>query len=284
MDTLVSTQWLAEHRDDDALIVVDATMHLPASGRNARDEYSEGHLPGARFLDLATLTNTSAAAPFALPTPEQFARRMESIGISNADKVVLYDDSAIKSAARAWFTFRSNGMTQVAVLDGGAAKWRAEDRPIETIQPQYAPARFTQWTATQPSIRTKADILDLVRASSPHVQIVDARDAARFSGSVEDRVHGLPGGHIPGARNVCFAKLYRDDGTLRSAQSIAATFADAGVLADRPIITSCGSGVTACSLLLALERIGATDAALYDGSWSEWGSDPDTPKQIGPAD
>lgn len=281
MDSLVSTDWLSRALGADDLVVLDASMHLPAAGRDARAEFAAGHIPGARFLDLASLRDTGSGLPNTLPAPERFADRMSELGAARTSRVVLYDDSDIRTAARAWFVLRMNGAHQVAILDGGLAKWRAEGRPLETGEAAVAHGEPESSPADWSRVRGKADML--ANLSSLREQVVDARDPGRFSAATGDAVHGLAGGHIPGSRNLFYRDLFAPDGTFRSEAELRAAFERAGVDLARPIITSCGSGVTAAVLLFALHRLGIDDAALYDGSWSEWGADPETPKESGAA-
>ncbi len=281
MDSLVSTAWLADHIDDAGLLVLDASSHLPATGRDARAEFATGHIPGARFLDLASLKDASSPVPNALPTGVQVAERLASLGWQQGTMIVIYDDSAVKTSARAWFALRRAGVAS-ALLDGGLGKWKAEGRPLEAGEPSAsgvgaAPALET----TEALVRTKADML--ANIDSRAEQVIDARDGERFSAASADAVHGLPGGHIPGACNLFFRDLYAEDGTFLPLPELRAAFSAAGVDLERPITTSCGSGVTASVLLFALHLLGKDDAALYDGSWSEWGADPDTPKESGAA-
>ena len=283
MDSLVTTQWLAHAWGAGDLKLLDATAHATDPGRDARGEFAAGHIPGAQFLDLASLKDAGSPVPNALPTAEQLAERMAALGISRADRVVIYDDSAVKTSARAWFILRMNGFAHVAILDGGLAKWWAEGRDLESgdgvaIAPRAAEPAQANWAL----VRSKADVLSNI--DSRAAQVIDARDAGRFTGETVDTVHNLPGGHIPGARNLFFRDLYRPDGTFRSEAELRAAFDAAGVDVAAPIVTSCGSGVTASVLLFALHRLGINDAALYDGSWSEWGADPATPKETGTAD
>ncbi|MFN6936655.1 MAG: sulfurtransferase, partial [Tsuneonella sp.] len=196
-------------------------------------------------------------------------------------RVVLYDDSAVRTSARAWFILRMNGITDVAILDGGLAKWKAEGRPLEAGESTFNGCAPRSLSADHALVRSKEDILSNISLRAE--QVIDARDAGRFTGETVDGVHSLPGGHIPGARNLFFRDLYNADGTFRPDEELRALFDRAGVDLSRPIVTSCGSGVTASVLLFALHRLGVADAALYDGSWSEWGADPSTPKETGAA-
>lgn len=263
--------------------ILDASLHLPAAGRDARAEFIAGHIPGARFLDLATLTDPAADAPAAVPSIAQFAERLAALGVSAGDRVVLYDDSALRTSARAWFIFRLYGWRDVAVLDGGLAAWRAAGLPLETgaVEPPRSPLAPADLRPAPGALRDKAQVLTNLAARRE--QIVDARDEGRFTGSSADTVHGLPGGHIPGARNLPFTRLLTADGRFRGEEELRAAFADAGVDLREPIVGSCGSGVTASVVLFAARRLGAERVALYDGSWLDWGADPATPKETGPA-
>lgn len=281
MDSLVSTDWLAQALDAGACKLLDASAHLPATGRDATADFAAGHIPGALFLDLASLKDSGSQVPNALPTGPQVADRLAALGIAANDRVVLYDDSAIKASARAWFILRMHGFREIALLDGGLAKWRAERRPLAEGAATASSTSAIDARADWSRVRSKADVL--TNLTSGREQVIDARDPGRFTGETVDTVHGLPGGHIPGARNLYFADLYRADGTFKPPAELRAAFAEAGVDLTRPIVTSCGSGVTAAVLLFALHLLGIDDAALYDGSWSEWGADPSTPKASGAA-
>jgi thiosulfate/3-mercaptopyruvate sulfurtransferase len=278
MDSLVSTQWLAAHLGEPDLVVLDASKHLPDAARDAHAEFAAAHIPGARFLDLPSLHDPEAPVGNTLPTRAQFSARAAALGIAPTSRIVLYDDSAIASAARGWFIFRLFGLSEVAVLDGGWAKWLAEGRAVESGE---AEAQATNFTAPEPAqrVRTKSDMLANLETRAE--QVVDARDAARFLGTSADTVHGLEGGHIPGARNLFFRDLFLADGTYKSPEELRRAFRAAGLDLERPITASCGSGMTASVLLFALHLAGIGDAALYDGSWSEWGADPATSKETG---
>ena len=282
MESLISTARLAELLGDESLVVLDASSHLPAAGRDACAEFAAGHIPGARFLDLASLKDAGSAVPNALPTAGQFAERMRALGVAPEDRIVIYDDSAVKTSARAWWMFRMNGMREVAILDGGLGKWKAEGRPLESGEnAPAASAEFPTPEADWSRVRSKADMLANIESRAE--QSLDARDADRFTGETVDTVHGLPGGHIPGAGNLPFTEVFAADGTYRSPRALRAAFERAGIDWDRPVVTTCGSGVTASVLLFAMHLAGKSDTALYDGSWSEWGADPDTPKETGAA-
>ena len=281
MESLVSTEWLAAHLGEPGLLIFDASSHLPAVGRDARAEFAAAHIPGARFLDLASLRNTASPVPNALPTGEQVARRLADLGYSPGNKVVIYDDSDVRTSSRAWFALRRVGIAS-AVLDGGLGKWRGEVRELESGEPEGGtPETAQSLSASEDLVRTKNDMLANIASAAE--QVIDARDAGRFTGETIDTVHNLPGGHIPGARNLFFRDVYAEDGTFKSPTELRAAFSNANVDLGKPIVISCGSGVTASVLLFALHLIGVDDAALYDGSWSEWGADPATPKETGAA-
>ena len=277
MESLVSTEWLANEMGASDLRIVDCTKHLPGTGRDALAEYEAGHIPGAVFMDLADLTDSSHAVENMLPPAEKFASRMQSLGLGDGSRIVLYDDSAVKTSARAWFMLKMFGAHDVAILDGGIAKWKAEGRPLAQGKETLRHRHFTAWQDDS-TVRTKAQVL--ANLHSKDEQVVDARGAARWSGAEEDPRPGIASGHIPGSLNVPFTALYNADGTFKDKAGIKATFEGAGVDLGKPIVTSCGSGVTACVLLFGLGLIGKDDAALYDGSWTEWGADTDTPKAV----
>ena len=269
--TLVSTGWLAAHLNDPDLRVIDATWFLEP-GRDARAEYDAAHIPGARFFDLDEIADKRSGLPHMAPQPEMFISRMRAMGIGDGHQVVVYDNSPVRSAARVWWTFKLMGKADVAVLDGGFAKWQAEGRAIEDMAPILRDRHIT----VQRQAALVRDVTQVAAASKLEShQIIDARGEARFRGEAAEPRAGLRSGHIPGARNLPFGRLYHDDGTMKSPDALRAEFQAAGVDLTQPAITTCGSGVTAAILFLALERIGHRDHSLYDGSWAEWGSFPD---------
>ena len=266
--TLVSTAWLAAHLKDPDLRVLDASWFLPDMARNAQAEYATGHIPGARFFDIDEITDSRSALPHMAPAPEKFISRMRAMGIGDGHQVVVYDALGLFSAARVWWTFRLMGKTDIAVLDGGLPKWRAEGRELEDMPPMVRDRHMT--TARQNHL--VKDVTQVAHAAKlGEAEIIDARAAARFRGEAPEPRPGLRAGHIPGSKNVPFASLLNADATMKPPAELRAIFEAAGVDLTKHAITSCGSGVTAAVLSLALERIGHRNHALYDGSWAEWG-------------
>jgi len=280
MDDLVSTEWLAAELGAGDLCVLDASWHLPDTHRDAAAEFEQSHIPGAVFLDLGELVDPDSPLDNTLPDEVHFASRMQSLGIGNGSRIVVYDDSAVKSAARAWFMLRLFGCHDVAVLDGGLGKWKAEGRDLATGRETLRHRHFTP-RADHGRLRSKAQVLSNV--SSGTEQVVDARGPARFAGSDPEPRPGVSPGHIPGACNVPYAALFNPDGTYKPADQLRPVFEKAGIDLARPVISTCGSGITACVLIFALHLLGKDDVALYDGSWADWGTDPDTPKALGAA-
>ncbi len=276
MDALVSTQWIADHLGEPDLRIVDSSAHMPASGRSGREEYLTAHIPGAVFLDIDQVSDRSNPAPHMLPSAEKFGAAMGALGIARGDRIIVYDNSPLRTAARGWFMLRHFGARDVAILDGGLQKWVGEGRPTEAGQSDGSAAVFE--ADPQAEIVTKAQILAGLDAP-----LIDARGRPRFEGSAPDPRPGVASGHIPGARNLPFEELYNPDGTFRDRKTLRALFELAGIDPAQPFVASCGSGVTANSLIFAAHLLGNDGARLYDGSWSEWGADPATPKALGPA-
>lgn len=281
MTPLVTTDWLAGELDSGDLVILDASAHLPGTGRDPAAEYAAAHIPGARFLDLMrALIDPGGDVSAALPTRAQFEAHLSALGVTAGNRLVLYDNSDMRTAARAWFIFRLYGHGEFAVLDGGMQKWVAEGRPVESGEPSFEAACYS-CKGGHGAVRTKADML--ANCETRAEQVVDARDAGRFTGSVEDTVHGLPGGHIPGARHLLFRDVLAENGTFLPPERLTEVFRNAGLDPARPLAASCGSGVTASVLLFAHALLGHDHGALYDGSWSDWGADPSTPKETGEA-
>ncbi|MFN3646677.1 MAG: 3-mercaptopyruvate sulfurtransferase [Gemmobacter sp.] len=276
--TLVSTAWLEAHLKDPDLRVIDASWYLPEMGRNGRAEYDAAHIPGARFFDIDEISDIRSPLPHMAPPVEKFVSRMRAMGIGDGHQVVVYDGMGLFSAPRVWWTFRLMGKTDVAVLDGGFAKWQAEGRPVEDMPPILRDRHIT----VQRNAGLVKDVTQVAQASKlgSHA-IVDARSPGRFAGDEPEPRPGLRQGHIPGARNLPWQQMLNPDGTMKSPDALRAAFEAAGVDLGKPVITTCGSGVTAAILSLGLERIGHRNHALYDGSWAEWGMYEDMPVERG---
>jgi thiosulfate/3-mercaptopyruvate sulfurtransferase len=278
---LVDTDWLAAYLDNPYVRIVDSSFKLPGITPTAREDYDRAHIPGAVFFDIDDVCEPGTSLPHMIPSPDLFAQKIGALGIGDGDRVVVYDSAGLSSAGRAWWMLRMFGHQEVAILDGGLPKWRAEGRPLDVALPSPLPRRFT--ARYDPSlVRDRQTLVE--NLASRREQVVDARAAGRFGGTTPEPRPGMRSGHIPGSRNVPY-ELVTDPRTrqLRSAEELTELFRDAGLALDRPIVTSCGSGVTACALAFALHLIGHPGAAVYDGSWSEWGLPGDTPIETGPA-
>lgn len=273
-DPVVSTAWLAEHLHDPDVKVVDASWYMTPQDGDGRADYDRGHIPGAVFFGIDEIADRRVNLPHMLPPPAMFARVAAEMGLDREQTVVVYDGNGVVSAPRVWWTLRAMGFSKVRVLDGGLKKWRAEGGPVEIAAP--APKPTTAETACDADLVANAAAVR-ARLDDHAAQLVDARPAARFRGEAPEPRPGLRGGHMPGALNLPASEVLNPDRTLKSAVELRAAFEAAGVDLDRPIITTCGSGVTASTLALALARLGRTDVAVYDGSWSEWGALADAP-------
>jgi len=276
---IVSTEWLADHLGSPDIAIIDASWHLPTANRDAKKEFAEAHIPGAQFFDIDELSDTASSLPHMLPSPEKFASRMRRMGIGDGKRVIAYDTVGLFSAARAWWMFKVFGHDDVAILDGGLKKWLAESRATE--EGPALPRQERHFTARFKGSMVK-DMKEVAAALKTRAaQVADARSGTRYRGEeVEPRAH-VRAGHMPGANNVHYASLINPDGTLKPPAEIAAVFKAAGIDLSRPVITSCGSGITAAILTLGLTLAGARDHALYDGSWTEWGGNPDSPVATG---
>lgn len=279
-DPLVSTAWLAEHLDAPDVRVVDGSWHMPAAKRDPKAEYDAAHIPGAVFFDIDEISDETSPLPHMLPSPIKFASRVKKLGLGDGSRIVVYDTSGILPAARVWWEFKVMGHEDVVVLDGGLPKWIAEGRPVDDLAVSPQERHFTP--------RFQADIVRSVEQMKANLetrreQVIDARAAGRFEGRDPEPRVGLKSGHIPGSRNIPLSAILGPDGTMLPAEKLAAVFKAAGVDIDKPIATTCGSGITAAAVSLALARLGRPRSAVYDGSWTEWGGRDDVPVATGPA-
>ena len=278
--TLVSTDWLAAHMKDPDLRILDASTYLPGIDRDGRTEYDAAHIPGARFFDIDDVSDGRSDLPHMVPPIEKFMSRVRAMGVGDGHQIVVYDGSGLFSAARVWWLFRLMGQDNIAVLDGGLPKWIAEGREVEDLAPVIRDRHMTVCFQNQ-MVRDVTQVSSASKLGTS--QIVDARAAARFRGEAPEPREGLRSGHIPNSRNVPFTDLLNDDKTMKTSDQTRAIFVSAGVDLKKPIVTTCGSGVTAAVLGLALERMGHDMWSLYDGSWTEWGMFPTVPVATGEA-
>ena len=275
MDALVSTEWLAAHLHDPDLVVFDATKYLPTEGKDGLEEFGRARIPGARFFDIDAVADPDTTLPHMVPTPGRFERMLGALGVSNGSRVVFYDQKGIASAPRGWWMMGLFGHDEAAVLDGGLPKWLREGRPVEAGLPGTpTPAAF-QATFRATRLRGIGDMMQI----DPGTVVLDARPKGRFDGTAPEPRPGLPSGHMPGSRSLPFTALLHPDGTMLDPARLRSLLAEAGADGARPVVTSCGTGVTAAILTLALHRAGLPMGAVYDGSWTEWASRLDTPKE-----
>ncbi|MFH5923666.1 sulfurtransferase [Roseomonas xinghualingensis] len=276
---IVSTEWLASELGKPDLVVLDCSLVLPGEPGNKLEGFREAHIPGARYFDIDAFADPDSDLPHMVPSPARFAKLAGSLGISNDSRVVFYDQAhGLRAAARGWWLMRLMGHEAAYVLDGGLPKWKREGHPLESGEPATAPAATFTPDFRADRLRGIGDIKRIVRQGGGEALILDARSAGRFDGTAPEPRPGLPAGHMPGAANIPFTELLAPDGTMLPPEALRARFERAGVDSERPVILSCGSGVTACVLALGLVRAGLPEGSVYDGSWTEWALRPETPK------
>lgn len=278
MNPLVTTEWLAAELGKTDIRVIDATLFLAQHGRDARAEFESAHIPGAVFFDIDEVSDTTSPLPHMLPPPEKFASRMQALGLGDGSRIIVYDNSPLRSAARVWWMLTLFGAHEVAILDGGFAKWVAEGRATESGKPIVRHRHFTVW-ADKSLVRDSKQMTENLRTKTE--QVVDARSAGRFAGTDPEPRAGLRSGHIPGSKNLPYDQLFNEDGTYKNPEAIKAAFDASGVDFSKPVVATCGSGVTSAVLAFAATLIGHPKMAIYDGSWSEWGASATNPVVTG---
>ena len=278
MNPLVTTEWLAAELGKTDIRVIDATLFLAQHGRDARAEFESAHIPGAVFFDIDEVSDTTSPLPHMLPPPEKFASRMQALGLGDGSRIIVYDNSPLRSAARVWWMLTLFGAHEVAILDGGFAKWVAEGRATESGKPIVRHRHFTVW-ADKSLVRDSKQMTENLRTKAE--QVVDARSAGRFAGTDQEPRAGLRSGHIPGSKNLPYDQLFNEDGTYKHPEAIKAAFDASGVDFSKPVVATCGSGVTSAVLAFAATLIGHPKMAIYDGSWSEWGASATNPVVTG---